>query len=65
MSSLNYSGRGERDNYKKVNNNNNNNNNKEAENILKYKDLITEIQRMRNVKANMIPVIIGESGSIS
>jgi hypothetical protein len=30
----------------------------EAEKILKCKDLITEIQRMRNVKAKVIPVII-------
>jgi hypothetical protein len=30
---------------------------KEAEKILKYKDLIIEIQRMWNVKAKMIKVI--------
>jgi hypothetical protein len=36
---------------------------KEAEKILKYKDLTIEIQRMWNVK--MIPVIIGATGAIS
>jgi len=38
---------------------------KEAEYILKYKDLITEIQHMWNVKAKVIPVIIGATGTIS
>jgi hypothetical protein len=38
---------------------------KEAEKILNYKDLTTEIQRMRNVKAKVIPVIIGANGTIS
>jgi len=38
---------------------------KEAWKILKYKDLTTEIQRMRNVKTKVIPVIIGASGTIS
>ena len=38
---------------------------KEAEKILKYKDLITEIQRMWNVEAKVIPVIIGATGTIS
>ena len=32
---------------------------KEAENILKYKDLTIEIQRMRNIKTKVIPVITG------
>jgi len=32
---------------------------KEAEKILKYEDLVTEIQCMWNVKAKVIPVIIG------
>ena len=38
---------------------------KEAEKILKYNDLTTEIQRMWNVKTKVIPVIIGETGTIS
>jgi hypothetical protein len=38
---------------------------KEAEKILKYKDLRTEIQRMWNVKTKVIPVIIGATGTIS
>jgi hypothetical protein len=38
---------------------------KEAEKILKYKDLTTEIQRMWNVKTRVIPVIIGAIGTIS
>jgi hypothetical protein len=38
---------------------------KEAEKILKYKDLTIEIQRMWNVKTNMMPVITGATGTIS
>ena len=38
---------------------------KEAEKILKYKDLTIEIQRMWNIKTNAIPVIIGATGTIS
>jgi hypothetical protein len=38
---------------------------KEAEKILKYKDFTIEIQRMWNVKTNVIPVIIGATGTIS
>jgi hypothetical protein len=38
---------------------------KEAEKILKYKDLTTEIQRMWNIKTKATPVIIGATGTIS
>jgi hypothetical protein len=38
---------------------------KEAEKILKYKNLIIEIQRMWNVKAKVILVIIGATGTVS
>ena len=37
---------------------------KEAEKILKYKDLTIEIQRMWKVKTKVIPVIIGATGTI-
>ena len=38
---------------------------KEAEKILKYKDLTIEIQRVWNVKTKAIPVIIRATGTIS
>ena len=38
---------------------------KEAEKILKYKDLTIEIQRMLNVKTKVITVIIGATRTIS
>jgi hypothetical protein len=37
----------------------------EAEKILKYKDLPTELERPWNVKTNVIPVIIGATGTVS
>jgi hypothetical protein len=54
-------------NFNRINNNsnNNNNNNKESEKILKYKDLIIEIQRMWKVKAKVTPVKIWGTGTIS
>ena len=39
--------------------------NKEGEKIIEYKVLTTEIQRMWNVKAEMVPVIIRANGTIS
>jgi hypothetical protein len=38
---------------------------KEAEKVLKYKDLTIEIQHMWNVKTRVIPVITGATGTIS
>jgi hypothetical protein len=38
---------------------------KEAEKILKYKDLIIEIQFTWNAKVKVIPVIIGATGTFS
>jgi hypothetical protein len=38
---------------------------KEAEKILKYKDLTIDTQRMWNVKTNVIPVSTGTTGTIS
>jgi hypothetical protein len=38
---------------------------KEAEKILKHKDLIIEIQRVWNMQAKVIPVITGATGTIS
>jgi len=37
---------------------------KEAEKILKYKDLTIEMQRMWNIKTKVIPLITGANGTI-
>jgi len=37
---------------------------KEAEKVLKYEDLIIEIQRIWNLKAKVIPLIIRATGTI-
>jgi hypothetical protein len=37
----------------------------EAEKILKYKELAIKIQRMWNIKINVIPVKTGATGTIS
>jgi len=38
---------------------------KEPQNILKFKDLTVEKQRMRNLKTKVIPVVIWTTGIIS
>jgi hypothetical protein len=38
---------------------------KEAEKVLKYKDLTIQIPHIWKVKTNIIPVIIGTTGTIS
>jgi hypothetical protein len=38
---------------------------KEAEKILNYKDLTSELLRMWNANTNVIPVITGTTGTIS
>ena len=38
---------------------------KEADKILKYKNLTTEIECMSNVKINLIPIIIEATGTIT
>ena len=38
---------------------------KEADKILKYKDLTVKIQRMWNIKTKVIPVMLGATATIS
>jgi hypothetical protein len=38
--------------------------NKEAENVLKYKHIAIEIERMWTVKTNVIPITRGATGTI-
>jgi hypothetical protein len=38
---------------------------KEAEKVVKYKDLTIEIQGLRNVKTKVMPVITGTIGTTS
>jgi hypothetical protein len=38
---------------------------KDTEMILKYKNLTIEIQRTWNIKIKVIPIIVGENGTIS
>jgi hypothetical protein len=38
---------------------------KDTEKILKYKDLTIQVEHMWNVKTNVIPLIIGATGTIS
>jgi hypothetical protein len=40
-------------------------NKKEAQKILKYKDLTIEIEQVWNLKIKVTPVIIGATGTIS
>jgi len=48
----------------KINNSGSKSLKKEADKILKYKDLTIETQLMGNVKTKAIPVIIGATGTV-